>query len=77
MYYPMTPTTAMAYHEGRTRENQSKHCVQAGSSRLYARFLAQVGRALALAGTSLRERYEPAFIAGPEMSPATRQSDCC
>jgi hypothetical protein len=77
MYYPMTPTSAMAYQEGHTRENQSKHCVQAGSPRLYARFLARVGRALALAGTSLRERYEPAFIASRDMSPSTRQSDCC
>ena len=76
MYYPMTPTSAVAYHEGHTRKNQPKHQVQASSSRVHARFLARVGRALALAGTSLRERYEPAFISGPEMSPAARQSDC-
>ena len=73
MYYPMTPASAMAYQEGHTRKNQSKHQVQSGGSGLYARFLARVGRALALAGTSLRERYEPAFISGPEMSPATRK----
>jgi hypothetical protein len=77
MYYPMTPTSAMAYQEGHTRENEPKHQVQAGRPRLYARFLARVGQVLALAGTGLRERYEPAFISGPEMSPATRQSDYC
>ena len=77
MYCPMTPTSIMAYQEGRMRKNESKHLVQFGKPRLYARFLARVGQVLASAGTGLRERYEPAFISGPEMSPVTRQSDCC
>ncbi len=78
MYHPMTPTSAMAYQESHMRENESKHLVKVGRPRLYARFLVRVGRALAMVGTSLRERYEPAFIPGPEMSPAAaQQSDCC
>ena len=78
MYYPMTPTSAMAYQQGRLRENEQKHLVRASRPRLYARFLARVGRVLASAGTGLRERYEPAFVSGPEMSvTAAGQADCC
>lgn len=71
MYYPMTPTDMMAYHEGRLRENKREHLVRlarATRPRLHARFLANVGKGLASAGNSLRERYEPALASGPELS---------
>lgn len=78
MYYPMTPTLAMAYQQDRLRGNEQKFLVRASRPRLYARLLARVGRALASAGTSLRERYEPALAAGSEMSvTAAGQADCC
>ena len=78
MYHPMTPTLAMAYQQGRLRENEQMYLVRASRPRLYARFLARVGRALASAGTVLRERYEPTFVSGPEMSAtAAGQADCC
>lgn len=71
MYYPVTPTSAMAYYEGRWKENKHEYLVRsarAARPRLYARFLARVGGALASVGTSLLERYEPALAAGPEVS---------
>jgi hypothetical protein len=71
MYYPMTPTDLMAYHEGRSRKNKRAHLVRAARAsrpRLHARFLAHVGKVLASAGNSLRERYEPALASGPELS---------
>lgn len=80
MYYPMLPTDAMAYHEGRIREIKYLHEVSAARlarPRLHARILARVGRTLASVGTSLRERYEPAFVSGPEVSAtAAGQADC-
>ena len=79
MYYPMLPTSAMAYHEGRLKAAKQEYLVRsarAGKPRLHARLLARVGGALASAGTSLLERYEPAFAAGPEVSAtAAGQSD--
>jgi hypothetical protein len=71
MYYPMTPTSAMAYQEGRLKENKNEHLVRASGAarpRIHARFLARVGGALASAGTSLLERYEPALPSGREVS---------
>ena len=71
MYYPMLPTSAMDYHESRLKENKHEYLVRsarAGRPRFHARFLARVGGALASAGTSLLERYEPALTSGPEVS---------
>ena len=71
MYYPMLPTSAMAYHESRLKEAKQEYLVRsarAGGPRFHERFLARVGGALASAGTSLLERYEPALAAGPEVS---------
>jgi hypothetical protein len=80
MYYPMIPTDAIAYHEGRIRENKHLYLVSAARlarPRLHARFLAGVGRVLTFAGTRLRERYEPAFAPGPEVSAAAAaHADC-
>jgi hypothetical protein len=80
MYYPMIPTDAMAYHEGRIRENKHLYLVSAARlarPRLHARLLARVGRILASAGTRLRERYEPAFVSGPEVSAtAAGKAEC-
>jgi hypothetical protein len=70
----------MAYHEGRIREIKYLHEVSAAKlarPRLHARILARVGRMLASAGASLRERYEPAFAAGPEASAtAAGRAEC-
>jgi hypothetical protein len=71
MFYPMTPTSALAYHEGCLKENKHEYLVRsarAARPQFRARFLARVGGALASAGTSLLERYEPALAAGPEVS---------
>lgn len=77
MYYPMTPTSIMAYEQGRLMDSKRMYLVRAGKPRFHARVLARVGRALASAGKSLRERYEPALVAGPEMSvTAAGQADC-
>lgn len=70
MYYPMLPTSAMAYHEGRLRRAKQEYLVRSakvGGPKFHERFLARVGGALASAGTSLLERYEPT-LAGPEVS---------
>jgi hypothetical protein len=71
MYYPMLPTLAMAYHEGRLKRAKQEYLVRsarAARPKLHVRFMARVGVALASAGTSLLERYEPALAAGPEVS---------
>lgn len=71
MYYPMLPTLAMAYQEGRLKEAKREYLVRsarAGGPRFHERFLARVGGALASAGTTLLERYGPALTAGPEAS---------
>ena len=71
MYYPMLPTSAMAYHEARLEEARRGYLVRsirAPRPRFHARLLAHVGGALASVGTSLLERYEPALAAGPEVS---------
>ena len=71
MYYPMLPTSAMEYHESRLKKAKHEYLVRsarAGRPQFHARFLARVGGALASAGTSLLERYEPALAAGPEVS---------
>ena len=71
MYYPMLPTSAMAYHESRLKKAKHEYLVRsarAARPQVHARFLARVGGALASAGTSLLERYEPVLAAGPEVS---------
>ena len=80
MYYPMLPTLAMYYHESRLKEAKQEYLVRSArvrGSRFHERFLARVGGALASAGTSLLERYEPALAVGPEVSAtAAGQCDC-
>mgnify|MGYP001816012745 CR=1 FL=1 len=71
MYYPMLPTSAMAYHESRLKKAKRGYLVRsakAAGPKFHERFLARVGGALDSAGTSLIERYEPALAAGPEVS---------
>ena len=79
MHYPMLPTSAMAYHEGRLKEAKRGYQVRSARARgprFHVRLLARVGGALASAGTSLLERYEPALAAGSEVSAtAAAQTD--
>ena len=79
MYYPMLPTSAMDYHESRLKKAEHEYLVRsarAGAPKFHARLLARVGGALASVGTSLLERYEPGFTAGPEVcTTAVGQTD--
>ena len=71
MNYPMLPISVMDYHEGRLKKARREYLVRSSrpvGSRFHARVLARIGGALASAGMSLLERYEPSLAAGPEAS---------
>jgi len=61
----------MDYHESRLKKAEREYLVRSARARapkFHERVLARVGGALASAGTSLLERYEPAFTSAPEVS---------